>query len=156
MARKKSGAKKQPKTGRRPTVRKKPKLPPPKQGAFRGNFWHFSEGDTEGSWPLGDIDNAPINLRETLASFEKLNESEMGRGQCHHVEVTDLCQEAQTRLGALRKDDLTELYSMRLDGKKRLWARRLREEVQGGYCFLFYLLWWDPCHQVCPSRKKHS
>jgi hypothetical protein len=54
---------------------------------------------------------------------------------------------AQKRAKELEWDD-SELFSLRLEGKLRLWGRR------GGA--ILYLLWFDPEHLVCPSRKKDT
>ena len=64
----------------------------------------------------------------------------------HRVPMANLSPEAQKRLMDLQLDDYEVLYSFRLTGKWRIWG--IAQDS------IFQVLWWDPRHQVCPSKKK--
>ena len=66
----------------------------------------------------------------------------------HDVEVPRLIKDAQDRLKKIHLEDYDSLFRFRFGGRERLWG--IRQEN------IFYLLWWDPRHEVCPSTKKHT
>lgn len=66
----------------------------------------------------------------------------------HHVSVRDFIPEAQKRLAGIFNEEYQELYSLRLSGKERLWGI-----IEGG---VFYIVWYDKHHEVCPSEKKNT
>lgn len=76
------------------------------------------------------------------------SEIEADRKRDHSVPRKDLCQEAQERLEYLRQDDVDELWRFRFTGIFRIWGIR-----EGR---LFKVLWLDPQHKICPSKKKHT
>jgi len=61
----------------------------------------------------------------------------------HNVSVSDIIPEAQKRLEKLRRDDIDELFSIRFDGKLRIWGIRKYSYLQ--------VLWFDFYHEICPS-----
>ncbi len=63
----------------------------------------------------------------------------------HPIPVSDLSKEAQVRLAEIRQDDVDELYSLRVTGRRRLWG------IMEGHSLK--ILWWDPDHKVCPSNR---
>lgn len=65
----------------------------------------------------------------------------------HHEQPFDsVCAEAQSRLRDARHEAaFDELFRFRLAGPKRLWGF----ERAG----TFYVLWWDPEHQVYPTER---
>ena len=71
-----------------------------------------------------------------------------GRAGIKNIKIDSLCKEAQNRLIELRFDDLDELWEFRLSGKERIWGTRFGAVID--------LIWWDPNHEVCPSKKKHT
>ena len=52
-------------------------------------------------------------------------------------------REAKQRLIAIRQDDRDGLWRFGLTGKERVWG--IRDDD------MFFALWWDPCHKICPS-----
>jgi len=66
-------------------------------------------------------------------------------GAVKAIPVGDLCAAAQDRLAELRQDDRDELWEIRITSEARLWGIREGDR--------FYLLWWDPEHEVCPSSR---
>lgn len=61
----------------------------------------------------------------------------------HSIPVKDIILPAQKRL---RKMGFTleELFRFRLANLERVWGYRDRGVMQ--------LLWWDPNHEICPSK----
>lgn len=74
--------------------------------------------------------------------------SEILNRNSHAVPISKICPEAQGRLKELKQDDVDELISLRLTGKKRVWGIRDQNILK--------ILWWDPEHTVCPSLKRHT
>jgi hypothetical protein len=87
-----------------------------------------------------------LAVREKLASFESMTWSEIlvrGKKFHHSIRVSDITAEAQNRLEAAGLG-LDEVVSLRLSNLERVFGYL----VNG----VLVLLWWDPSHQVCPSR----
>jgi len=66
----------------------------------------------------------------------------------HLVSVDQIIPDARERLCQRKLDDLSDLFSLRVTAKERIWGVR-RGSV-------LHLLWWDPEHQICPSIKRHT
>ena len=64
------------------------------------------------------------------------------------IPCNKLCKEAQDRLKEIKLDDIDELFSVRIQGKNRIFC------IRDGNCLK--VLWWDPDHQVCPSHLKYT
>lgn len=112
--------------------------------------WHIKLLDKSGLWHWNNIQNDTLwkAILEKLANFETMTWEEIIRGGSHPIKVSDLCSNAQKRLREIKQDDIEELFSLRLEGKPRIWGIR----NQG----ILKILWWDPNHEVCPSEKKHT
>ncbi|MBQ1165949.1 hypothetical protein KBZ21_49005, partial [Streptomyces sp. A73] len=66
---------------------------------------------------------------------------------CH--DVADLPnKQALSRLDDLGIPDMTKIWKLRIGGAGRL----------GGFLVghVFHIIWWDPDHQVWPSKKKNT
>lgn len=59
---------------------------------------------------------------------------------------TCIISAAQDRLRELTYDDRDRISRLRISGKKRLYGFREGHR--------FYVLWWDPEHEICPSHKR--
>jgi hypothetical protein len=71
------------------------------------------------------------------------------RGAKHKsIPVENLIPEAQQRLLQLDLDDHDELFRFRLGNMERLWG-----VFVGGH-HVFYPIWWDPDHRICPSAER--
>ncbi|MFF0147619.1 hypothetical protein [Amycolatopsis sulphurea] len=57
-------------------------------------------------------------------------------------------EQANDRLSELEYDDRDEINCLRIAGERRLYG--FKEQSR------FYALWWDPHHEIWPSRKKHT
>ncbi len=116
----------------------------------RHPVWAFRIVDLGGPWCWSVIRGAV--LAEVLARFRDYEsmtwEQIDGRTGSHGVEPWKLSRQAQLRLTEIRQDDASELFSLRVTGRRRVWGI-LDEHV-------LRILWWDPEHQVCPSIKQHT
>ena len=105
--------------------------------------------DMSGPWGWDRFDSLHIKeFLEKIFHSQKLTWQLLHANNSHLVDIQDLASDAQKRLRVIKQDDLDQLYSLRLTGKKRAWGIKERN--------IFWLLWWDPEHQVCPSHKKHT
>jgi hypothetical protein len=59
--------------------------------------------------------------------------------------VAKICEEAKSRLNAIRLEDTDALFSLRLSGPERIWGI-LDNSV-------LLLLWWDPFHLIYPVPR---
>jgi len=111
--------------------------------------WRFALADDGGPWSWRHC--GPDDLREVfdkLGALEQFSWAQLPHNMHHAVTVDQLCPEAQGRLRELQQDDVAELYSIRLSGQRRVCG------ILHGH--VFYLLWWDPNHEVCPALKRHT
>lgn len=114
-------------------------------------LWRFRRFDVDGQWGRQGIELNHLfdEILTKMTHYESMTwghiKSDHRRN--HFVRKTRLVKEAQQRLDELR---ITEerLFRFRLSGLERVWGI-----VDGA---VFYLLWWDPNHEVCPSHKKHT
>ncbi|RKU30715.1 hypothetical protein C6497_03290 [Candidatus Poribacteria bacterium] len=84
-----------------------------------------------------------------MRNFESTTWDQIAGNTHHMIPVNSIIKPAQERLAELGHDDENRLASFHINGKQRLWA--IRRSVN-----IFYLLWWDPKHEICPSPKKHT
>jgi hypothetical protein len=107
--------------------------------------------DEGGPWGWAKADPQKLGeLREKLSNFETMAWNEVFRSGSKNkrIPVEHLCPDAQRRLEKRRLDDVEELYELRIAGKPRIWG--IRQDA------VYYLLWWDPEHTVCPSQLRHT
>jgi len=88
------------------------------------------------------------DIIDKLKHFETMSWDSIIRNGSHNIEVNRLIPEAQGRLRELRLDDLEELFSLHLNGKKRIFGI-----LENG---ILSILWYDPNHELCPSQKKYT
>jgi hypothetical protein len=112
--------------------------------------WQINTIDTGGEWGWHKITNYDIEreVYPKLKSFETMTWHEIERGGSHSQPINSLCPDAQKRLRELQNEDIDELFSLRLTGKKRIWGIIDRNILK--------ILWWDPDHTICPSDKKYT
>ena len=82
----------------------------------------------------------------TWEEIEREKTGKLGRSKHHYIKKEDLSPDAQQRLSELKMDDIDEVFSLRLDGTKRLIGIR---ELN-----YFKILWIDLNHEVCISHLK--
>jgi hypothetical protein len=112
--------------------------------------WRLGTADVEGKWGWHHVDNGTgLYLKSKLAAFETMTWGELAASRNNkRIPVENICGEAQERLRHLKRDDVTDLWELRLTGEQRIWGWRVGD--------VMHLLWWDPRHEVCPSQKKRT
>lgn len=99
------------------------------------------------SWNYFKTQELPDFLAK-LFELQRCSWQELKDKGSHLVAIEKLESLAQKRLRELKKDDLDNLYSLRLTGKKRVWGIKNNNILR--------ILWWDPEHQVCLSNFKDN
>lgn len=116
--------------------------------------WCFELVDEEGKWNPYRVDFKFIV--EHLVNFERMTWDEVfkkthdsGKSGNHYITPDKLCKNAQDRFRKLNLEEYADsLYSIRLNNLIRIFGL-LRDGV-------FYILWFDEKHEICPSKLKHS
>lgn len=105
--------------------------------------------DLKGQWHWDNLESSHLqDLLQKIIHSQKLTWQDLREHGSHLVDVSKLISDAQKRLREIGKDDLDQLYSLRLSGQRRIWG--IKENN------ILWLLWWDPLHSVCLSLKKHT
>ncbi len=104
--------------------------------------------DNDGPWcfyrdGVDGIRFALVGLRP----FETMTWAEIEGRRDHFIKRDSIIRDAQRRLEEIGKDDQDDLFSLHLGGEPRVWG--IREGT------VLRLLWWDPKHEICPSRPRH-
>jgi hypothetical protein len=118
------------------------------QSPDRSPSWRFSTVDKGGmfAWPCNI--QTELEIVQKLHGFDSMLWSEI-EGKIHHAILkSSLSKEAQKRRDEIKQEDVDEVFSFHLSGKERIFCIRA-----GGVA---KLLWHDPEHQVCLSKKKHT
>jgi hypothetical protein len=111
----------------------------------------FEHADIEynDAWSWWTDDEAPAILRflceiSTRTWSEIMAKRRASGGMEHHLqEIADVCPAAQARITERGLDQLAEmLFRFGVGDRGRLWGFA----TDG----VFYVLWWDRDHQVCP------
>ena len=132
----------------KPLAQKKPKIAKAPVVDI-SKYWSYSIFDKQGPFkPDKDQKYSIQDIFDSKKSFEIMDTTSGNQGS-HSVEVYKLCKEARDRLTELRLDDISSLFSFRLQGKQRIWCQKISGEPMR-------VLWWDPEHKVCPSQKRHT
>ena len=113
-------------------------------------MWKVAEIDDNSPWGWNQITCPDFlrNIWDKLRNFETMTWGEILGRHHHAIAVNDIIEPAQNRLVQLGHDDQEELVSFRLSNTERIWAIRSGEAA--------FLLWWDPEHEIYPSRLKHT
>lgn len=111
--------------------------------------WQFCSMDMSGPFSCAGItfDEWQLILSK-MRQWEKMTWYEIAGRRDHAIDVDNLSSEAKKRLIELQLDDIDEVFSLHIDGKKRLFGIRDRN--------IFRVLWWDREHKVCPSHLQHT
>lgn len=141
---------KKPRVGADPPKKKKRPVPgAPIDGEDPCLVFGLQLIDSGGRWPWSDVSASHMKaITDKCKAWEKMKQSELfGPGGNKRIPMENLIPDAQTRLRDLELDDY-EIWELRVTGKQRIWG------VRSGH--VFYPVWWDPKHQVCPSTKKNN
>lgn len=113
--------------------------------------WDLMDIDGPWSWEKLSVKEFCWNILPKLKSFETMsweNINNTEKNNSHNVSLDKITSGARRRLKEIKIEDIDELYSLRLDGKSRIWGIRKGSVLK--------IIWWDPHHQICPSSKKGS
>jgi len=72
----------------------------------------------------------------------------LGRPGNKPIPWENMCPDAQKRAQEMELDIFDGLWELRLGGTERLWG------LLDAHCF--YVVWWDPNHEVCPATKRNT
>ena len=142
---------KNPKHTYKPSVQKKPYAVNQKSQDQEKVAWRFSAVDRDGKWKcsLSVLNVQTVkNILRKLHDFDSRKWSEIKGNKSHNIPVSKICSDAQKRLIHIKRDDIDTLFSIRISGRERIWGIRDQN--------VFSILWWDPKHEVYPSKKKHT
>jgi len=79
-----------------------------------------------------------------FCDFETMTWQEITkRTSCHPMPITEICSRAQVRITQLHPD-VDILHQLDTSELGRVWGWRDRS--------MFYLIWYDPKHTVCPFK----
>ena len=108
--------------------------------------WMDHDGDF--SWAGLSTDDVRL-VAQRCKSWETLRAGEfIGQTGTKPIPFVNMSPVAQKRAAEIELDVFDGLWELRLGGKQRIWG------LLDGH--VFYIVWWDPDHQVCPSTKKHT
>ena len=137
---------------------KSPVKPVQSRGFFRTYpRWLFKQFDfTHPTWGLDFNKEHLTDIFRYLSNLEgqtwgEILTTKSGRNsntRNHPVEFSDMTKEAQSRAKYINIDEYDGLYSIAVDNKKRVWGH-----INDG---LFYIVWIDGEHAICPASKKNT
>ncbi|MFE0794724.1 hypothetical protein [Streptomyces mutabilis] len=114
--------------------------------------WRFTHVDHDGRWGFDSMDAAVLcEVLRKLADCESMTVGELRMTWRLFKEYDlpgGLCKEALDRLTALRRDDMTKIHRLEFTGLQRLYGF-----LDGN---VFHVVWWDPRHEVYPSKLKNT
>ena len=119
--------------------------------------WSFSRCDfAHSQWGIDNHADKLLEITHRFADLEGMKWSEILTSTAgkrngtrnHAIGVDEIIKDARDRLVELRLDEFDEVYSLRLSGPERIWGLLI-----GG---VFFVLWYDPKHEIFPSEKKHT
>lgn len=122
----------------------------PRAEAVNSNlFIEFKACQMDAGGPYGwsNFDSSCLKeLMQKIFETQKLTWQVIAENGSHPISINKLVHHAQKRLTTIKKDDLDDLYSLRISGKKRIWGIRERN--------IFWILWWDPNHESMSKSKE--
>jgi hypothetical protein len=148
-----------PKTAKQPTTfnqivqaQKIPKTAADPQQYYKSYpSWRFLRSQMAHPWGWHDLTQKELHyVREKLIAFEGRTWSDIlvrSEKLNHPIAIDKLCKQARDRLSQLQVF-VDEVVSLHLSSTERIIGI-----MENG---AFSVLWWDPDHQVCPSRKKNT
>jgi hypothetical protein len=119
--------------------------------------WRLSLLDLEftGDWSWAVTDKVLMRICDFLVEMERLTWRQIRDQEAHSNRRSDrkhkyvardhLTAKAQRRLEDLQLDDFDELFRFRLGNMERLWGVLPSDNPR-----VFYPIWWDPDHKICP------
>ena len=116
--------------------------------------WRFAKLKAFNDTDFGYSDKQELmdEILDKLANFETMTWSQITNtdgGNNHWCDVSGMSKEAQKMFMRLNLYDLGPLFSLRLNGTFRIWGIINPDGT-------FDIVWFDPNHEIYPSRKKHT
>lgn len=120
-------------------------------------LWSFTKLDFEHDrWALTGHKDDVEKLIKKLRDYERMTWNDIfcdtcgrkGNTKNHLIHFSDLSLEAQKRASELKIDDYDGIYSLTITGKRRMFG--IMENN------VFYIVWDDLKHEICPSHKSHT
>lgn len=112
--------------------------------------WRFSKADFDGEWsPRAILREEAVFNR--LVSFERQTWGGIvtDKKNNHFIAPNQMIKAARKRIEELRYMEYADsLFSVRVGGRERLWGI-----LADG---IFYVVWYDQNHEICPSNLKHT
>jgi hypothetical protein len=112
----------------------------------------WSMADLESTWCISKISpDHHVDLVRRIGQLEKSTATEVfdgGTGKDYSLDDGLPNSQANQRLRALNLDDWDRISRISLAGKPRLYGLRRGHE--------FFALWWDPKHEIWPSKLKNT
>jgi len=112
--------------------------------------WSLSYLQLNGKWCWSDIQRDKLlEIIEKVKEFEKSKWKQLLKGNhpAKSIPLGHIIREAQGILEKLRIQQ-DELVRFRLSGKERFWGFL----IEG----IYYVVFWDPKHEICPSELRHT
>ena len=119
--------------------------------------WLFSRCDFDHpKWGMACNSSNLTKVFRYLSDLESQKWGEIltdksGRGKntrSHEIDLTNLIKEAQVRAVDINVDEFDALCSISVGSRKRVWGY-----ISDG---LFYIIWFDMQHEICPTEKRHT
>lgn len=115
--------------------------------------FRFDKLDLDGPWSLLEITKEDHReLLEFLKNIESMTAGELfdggGRLAKHYIDITRCPNPATPQRLADEYQGADSIHRLEIDGLKRLYGFRYGNE--------FSIIWWDPSHDVWPSKLKNT
>lgn len=114
--------------------------------------WRFAHVDHDSRWNFATVEPRLLSeILRKLADCESMTVTELRNTRRFFKEYElpgGLCKEAQARLTAMGRDDMTTIQRLEFTGTQRLYGF-----LEGN---IFHVVWWDPHHEVYPSRLRNT
>lgn len=115
--------------------------------------WRFTHVDHDGPWGFSEVEPSVLcGILSHLANFESMTLNEVFHRGGYPGKDYDVAaipnSDALVRLEAVGLADQTKIWALRLGGEPRLYGF-MDENI-------FHVVFWDPEHEIWPSRLKHT
>lgn len=109
--------------------------------------WGFTKDVFKNDWcPKNGLLKALLDReRMTWAQIANQTGGRRSGTNSHHIPISTISREAQELLKRNSLEDMDEIYSLRVQAKKRLFG--IIQE------YVFYILWYDRNHEICPLNQ---
>lgn len=115
--------------------------------------WRFCHVDHDGPWGFEKVDPQTLRwLMERLSLVESMTINQLFHSGGYPGADYDVASipnaVALGRLEEIGLSDMTKVHRLRFTGTARLYGFLVDH--------VFHIIWWDPNHEVWPSKLKHT